>query len=247
MSGTLITILYPGSLGHNVGPFNGRLQHPTSDFDIYLCLGDAYAMGTFLQSVGYMMVGSQGWRQFQFAILRAIINSVKESEGGDSIEHYVTSGIVDIFNFTDTNRSGPIRRIQLIALKSHPVEHILFQFHSTVVMNYFTADMAVSIFPQASFVNRRSFISRFMDRDLPNDDDVRYTDFRVTGGDTNEVPHLPLWVDKYRARGFDIIQKQEGFVDSKLPIGRRFVGDSDCWVIKFNTPYLQGFQFVFLW
>jgi len=127
-------------------------------------------------------------------------------------EYTLCHGVTDIFNFF---KAGSKRKVQLISTRRCTMEVIL-NFHSTCVMNVITHNMAYSLYPYATYQQRRSLLCG-------------------SGGSKREEARV-----KYQDRGWimeqciDILETRDRRSDFKS--GRRRVGDARCWKIPFRPP-----------
>ena len=107
--------------------------------------------------------------------------------------------------------SGDFEKIQVVSTKSVPLLSILRGFWSTVVINFFSWQKAYSIFPRATFIDRRGYMLK----------------------DSKEA--YATSIAKYSRRGWDF----QGTIWSRKPDvsyleGIRRGGDRHSWVIPFN-------------
>ncbi|PPQ81645.1 hypothetical protein CVT26_013896 [Gymnopilus dilepis] len=101
------------------------------------------------------------------------------------------------------------KRIQIIGLDVQPLNHILFEFHSTAVMNFMTANVAVSVFPKLTFIDRMSLALKAPKK-------------------KNSIDEKLPWQDKYRDRGFHMVHEgPTSFLETRL--GRRSAVDCKSW------------------
>ncbi|PPR07586.1 hypothetical protein CVT24_006949 [Panaeolus cyanescens] len=126
-------------------------------------------------------------------------------------------------------------KIQLVLTPSSPVEVIL-QFHSTIVMNFITCNHAYSLFPRATFDERRALINRY-----PSGVDQQC-------------------IDKYIDRGWSMEdtanQADFAFRNALFAEGPRYIGDKKTWKLPLPNPIhdrhadlIEGnsWQILFLW
>ncbi|KII87152.1 hypothetical protein PLICRDRAFT_176939 [Plicaturopsis crispa FD-325 SS-3] len=81
---------------------------------------------------------------------------------------------------------------------------------AAAVMNFFTWDRAVALFPRATFDDRLSFICR-----------------PPIGVEGEPSP----WMTKWRRRGFEMIGKDHPYLSGDLVTGQRSILDARSWVI----------------
>ncbi|KAI0076722.1 hypothetical protein K474DRAFT_1707917 [Panus rudis PR-1116 ss-1] len=119
---------------------------------------------------------------------------------------YTNRVVSAVLNFVRTETG--IQRVQLVVTHTHPVIAML-KYHSTCVMNFFTSDCIYCLYPQATLVQHRSMICRKDSDDL-----------------------CPL-VEKYHARGYDMLSSFAEGDNTFAPFRRRLVTDCWSWIIPF--------------
>lgn len=81
-------------------------------------------------------------------------------------------------------------------------------------MNYITCSHAVSLFPFSTFRDRRTFVCQDIEKD---------------------AAHHRTWIDKYCARGFEVVTARTRYNVDTVPAEMRFefreVGDDLSWVL----------------
>ncbi|PPQ83057.1 hypothetical protein CVT26_011788 [Gymnopilus dilepis] len=195
--------------------FFGRLYYPSSDMDIFLRAAGADDFCSWLREEGYYCSADR----YEYG----------ELAGGEST-HYTKAvanktsfhdPLLGVYAFkkdiTSLSGKGETLCIQIIVVDVDPVQHILFDFHSTCVMNFLTAFEGVSVFPWSTFVDRVSYISRIR----------RENEARVSG-----------WTKKYEKRGF-LVKAGGAEVSQALERGSRFVGDRHSWNMVFDGESLH--------
>jgi len=108
--------------GSQVVQFFEREKFLGSDMDIYTSIGSVTKMSNWLQTEGYIYTGSYGTydsEPYTHSIDRL---SQPGAKGNISVE----KSILAVYNFSKDGL-----RLQIIAISVHPVEHILFEFHSS--------------------------------------------------------------------------------------------------------------------
>ncbi|PPQ66092.1 hypothetical protein CVT24_000206 [Panaeolus cyanescens] len=187
-----------------------------TDLDVYVELRFCERICDWLQEIGYGFVPVETLPGLEFAdMLSQSLHSFHRIANHEmfyrskKIHTYFGRGITKVFNFT---RDG--HKIQVITTESSPIEVIL-NFHSTCVMNFITYDKAYSLYPQATFEERRSLLTR---------------DSRL--GDS---------FTKYQGRGWTMIPRITSWAEREDPnaafgASRRFVGDEKCWVLPIHPP-----------
>ncbi|PPQ97060.1 hypothetical protein CVT26_001242 [Gymnopilus dilepis] len=188
--------------------FFERRRYVGSDMDIYLRCAGVKEFCVWLKNEGYRNVdGNSSYVRTNFPedTLRALAprNSKRNPLLG-----------VHTFQRMLGSASGHIevQRVQVIVVDTDPVEHILFHFHSTAVMNFLAADRAVALFPMNTFVDRVSFITH------------------APPPASNHV----VWKRKYRKRGFRIVGDSISEPEYRAVLGIRYVGDKFCWTMSFR-------------
>ncbi|PPQ86098.1 hypothetical protein CVT26_001220 [Gymnopilus dilepis] len=198
--------------GSFVLQFFDRRRYVNSDLDIFLRSAGANDMCNWLKKEGYKAVdGVVGYNQASRSqhVVRAVAS--RGPEHGSLLGVYTFQRLV-----ATAGGHVELMRVQVIVVDTSPIEHILFEFHSTAVMNFLSADEAISVFPLATFRDRTSFISH-----LPSSADKHYA-----------------WKRKYRKRGFNLVGESTSDRVSHLPLGFRTVGDKYCWSIKLRGSVL---------
>ncbi|KAJ7135281.1 hypothetical protein C8R43DRAFT_956117 [Mycena crocata] len=194
--------------GSQIMQFLDRTRYPESDIDIFLRVGGLVDMGVWLIEQGYKYISSTPnvyrvvWDAHQL--------SAKMITGQDS----PAGAIKGVFNYSRYIASDTVihvQKIQLIVVDINPINHILFDFHSTVVMNYMLSDAIVSIFPVSSFLLRKSYVCRS----------------KLESPDRAEQ-----WKSKYKDRGYRIIRRRSRGDHKDIQLGKRSTHDRHCWTIK---------------
>ncbi|KAK2464969.1 hypothetical protein APHAL10511_003045 [Amanita phalloides] len=195
----------------------GRTTYPKSDLDIYVEHRYCRDVAWWLTSIGYKYNPTRSWQSMSFieAFEASKTEDDVDSESLEDEPEY-TVGIANIFDFV---RAGSERKVQLISATRCPMEVIL-NYHSTCVMNVITHNMAYSLFPYATFQQRRALACG------------------TNGGNRS-------WArDKYRERGWEVERRfdtpEMRSIRSDFIFGRRWVGDGRCWMIPLQ-PYLSEY------
>jgi len=108
--------------GSQVVQFFEREKFIGSDMDIYTSIGSVTKMASWLHAEGYIYTGSYGTyhsEPYAHSIDRL---SQPGAKGSISVE----KSILAVYNFAKDGL-----QLQIIAVSVHPVEHILFEFHSS--------------------------------------------------------------------------------------------------------------------
>ena len=80
-------------------------------------------------------------------------------------------------------------------------------------MNFITCHGAISLFPQFTFKERRSFVT-----DIKGNSEIGQE----------------KWKSKYEARGYQVIGPEADQEPNRGLYRKRYVNDSRCWTINFN-------------
>ncbi|KII94494.1 hypothetical protein PLICRDRAFT_169248 [Plicaturopsis crispa FD-325 SS-3] len=217
-TGTLIS-------GSNALQFLDRTFYADSDLDLYVEGRHASEVGEWL--------GGSGWR-FEPSAKQS--GTFEESlkvrlEGEDPLPEeadflpqsnpgwYFMRGVGMVFNFTKPEVPGVSEalKIQLITATLTPME-IILQFHSTCVMNIISFENAYSLYPKATFEERRALIV-------------------ATAGPKQEAGRK-----KYADRGWKMLEKippDVRYPNSSFRLGDRWLGDSQTWTLPLDTSTLQ--------
>ncbi|PPQ65617.1 hypothetical protein CVT26_000559 [Gymnopilus dilepis] len=195
--------------------FFDRSYYPDSDMDIYLRCAGAMDVCRWLTTEGYRYVKSD--KSYKHVPLQHQGHIQKAVKNNSTLNR----PLLGVYNFKKTlaSSTGYIEQllIQVIVVDIDPIEHILFGFHSTAVINFLTADDAISVFPRSTFIHRLSYISS------------------TQLGNSNR---FPTWRSKYERRGFTFMDGFSRPNNHFLVTGPRFVMDRFCWHIHFrNEPF----------
>ncbi|KAF6756114.1 hypothetical protein DFP72DRAFT_1066928 [Ephemerocybe angulata] len=187
-----------------------------SDLDVVTRVGGVLALSRFLEDQGYNQAERPTPQAERYPIMTDALSMTSSKEfcrGGG------TDGIIDIVDFEKpaqgaANRYTSVLKVQLIVVTQNPIHHIIYTYHSTVVMNYINHKEAVSVFPRATFCDRTTYPSS-----------------RKPLGPGWD----PVWKTKYEKRGFrtEITSSHP----SSLILGERWVKDGHSMCIQ-----LQGGQ-----
>lgn len=104
-------------------------------------------------------------------------------------------------------------KAQIIFTSNIPVEAILKNFHSTLVVNFFTWNKAYAIFPLPTFVHHKGYLLKPLDN------------------------YLSTLLEKYSRRGWRFqgeMWPEEVSAKQPIQVGRR-IGDEFTWMIPFDT------------
>ncbi|KDR69023.1 hypothetical protein GALMADRAFT_145762 [Galerina marginata CBS 339.88] len=199
--------------------FLDRTEYPESDLDLYVDHRYRRPIAWWLKDIGYNLLPPLNHRNPRLSFQQIV----------DLVPDYQT------FHFSDCNtypapRKGyfgaasvltfemnyPYRKVQLITCYHTPLELIL-NFHSTCVMNVITHEKAYSLYPRATFDQRRALSY------IPPATELNDTEAR-------KIAQL-----KYVSRGWQIVDQitDDEFRDpgSVFAPGERHLGDSKCWTL----------------
>ncbi|KAH9854466.1 hypothetical protein C2E23DRAFT_726294 [Lenzites betulinus] len=204
----------------------GRHEYRGSDLDIYVPFHGLLRMGRWLKQEGYLYQASGGKHVFFDAAAIMVASAAGQDFTSHSSSSSKASGTYTTFNFVrpqdDTLKLLRMdgSHVQLIAVRQDPVQFIIEHFHSTGVMNYIAGTFAASLFPRATFVDRQMVVCQDTTR--------------------NSLAH-EIWKEKYRRRGFTIIEAVD---DPPCTLETRQwlrnVGDKATWVLPHARSSMLG-------
>ncbi|KAJ7178785.1 hypothetical protein C8R43DRAFT_942385 [Mycena crocata] len=195
--------------GSQMIQFFDRVTYFDSDMDIFLRLGGIHPMTRWLETQGYTFDAiTPKYTSVSQSVQQALKKkmTLKPTLREDPIN--------TVYNYKRFIASTTIiyaQKIQLITVDLNPIRHILFDFHSTAVMNYMTSDTAVSVFPTSTFIHRKSYMARSRSET------------------ENRTIH---WQDKYKKREFRLIQKRSRGDHRDLILGKRSSADRYAWIVE---------------
>ncbi|KAJ7750551.1 hypothetical protein B0H16DRAFT_1318604 [Mycena metata] len=194
--------------GSQMLQFFDRTNYPDSDMDIFLRIGGVSLLGNWLTTQGYSPAApSAKYTFFRNRVQRACSQIItRQGEPQTPIR-----GVYNYYRYVATQTVVHHQKIQLVVVDMDPIHHVIFDFHSTGVMNFLSSTRAVSIFPLCTFRYRKSYVAR-RNRDSPE--------------------RTALWRNKYRNRGFRVINKRTKGAHTDLILGNRTTGDRHCWTIQ---------------
>ncbi|KAJ7154307.1 hypothetical protein C8R43DRAFT_885137 [Mycena crocata] len=193
--------------GSQIMQFFDRSNYIDSDMDIFLRVGGLIEMGAWLWRQGYNLHSSSSTYRVLWDAHRLSAKLVQNQDP-------TTNAIKGVFNFTRYVASATViylQKIQLVTVDVNPINHILFDFHSTAVINYMLPDSVVSVFPLSTFLHRKTYVCRSKFETASRADE---------------------WKNKYRERGFRIIRKRSRGDHKDMILGKRSCKDQHCWIIK---------------
>ncbi|KAK0462015.1 uncharacterized protein EV420DRAFT_1528342 [Desarmillaria tabescens] len=206
-------ILISGSSGVQ---FFECIRYPGSDLDIYVEHKHCHAVGQFLLTAGYTFNPRDKQQGVFYEVVGRVSEAVRVRDEDAFLTGYHCRGIADVYDFS---RNGA--QVQLITSKKSPME-IILSFHSTTPMNIISHSYAYSLFPKATFDQKRALII-------------------TTSGSGQETGR-----GKYRDRGWKLFEYPSVFeaTDSKseFQAGLRWVGDRKCLTLPLPPiPSLDAF------
>ncbi|KAK0243801.1 hypothetical protein EDD85DRAFT_732084, partial [Armillaria nabsnona] len=142
-------VLISGSSGVQ---FFECVRYPDSDLDLYVEHKHCHAIGQFLLTAGYTFIPREMQKGGFYEVVSRVSEAVRLRDENPSMTGYHCRGIADVYDFS---RSGI--QVQLITSKKSPMEVIL-SFHSTTPMNIISHSHAYSLFPKATFDQKRALI-----------------------------------------------------------------------------------------
>ncbi|KAJ6507218.1 hypothetical protein C8R47DRAFT_1209151 [Mycena vitilis] len=200
--------------GSHILQFLDRTRYLDSDIDIFIRIGGVFTMGRWLLSQGYSLAAqSEDYPAAQLDDFRSEVIKTGARLPTPKSPQRPVKAVYNFQRFVASPTSIYDQRIQLIVVDTDPIKHILFDFHSTAVMNYMTSDVLVSIFPRSTLVLHKCY---------------------VTKNRFETIQRSTAWKQKYRERGFRIIEKQTRGHHSDLKLGKRTSADQASWSIKLN-------------
>ncbi|KDR81138.1 hypothetical protein GALMADRAFT_136184 [Galerina marginata CBS 339.88] len=193
--------------------FFDRVHYPDSDMDVFVRVAGAEQICHWIHRQGY---------RYGYELTDTYYAEGIDSELKGAHEKCVTNSssfenaVLAVHNFTKLvawkDGSVNLMTVQVVVVDVDPIEHVLFDFHSSVVMNFITSTEAVSIFPAATFIDRVSYISKIR---------------------SESMEHCQRWKDKYSKRGYRMIGHEQFPKSRSLHLGCRYITDRHCWVLRF--------------
>ncbi|KAJ7603539.1 hypothetical protein DFH06DRAFT_1151811 [Mycena polygramma] len=201
--------------GSQITQFFDRTRYRDSDLDIFIRIGGLQPMGRWLKLQGYRYASaSSEYEAFEHNTARLSTRMIIERNSDEPIK--------GVFNYTRYIAAPTViylQKIQLIVVDTNPIDHILFDFHSTAVINYMISDAVVSVFPVPTLISHRSYVVKH----------------RI-----ESTARTLQWRTKYQDRGFKIIRKRTRGTYKDLVLGPRSTSDRYSWTIKLTEPPPYG-------
>ncbi|KDR77818.1 hypothetical protein GALMADRAFT_65576 [Galerina marginata CBS 339.88] len=197
--------------------FLDRTEYPESDLDLYVQHRYRRPIAWWLKEIGYNVIPHPNHQNLGLS-LNQVLDLVPDFRTlQDHDTHPAPTkgyfGAATVYNF---EKVDPYRKIQLITCYRYPLEMVL-NFHSTCVMNIITHEKAYSLYPRATFDERRT-LSYVPD---PTEDN---------GHEKRQVA-----LQKYTSRGWTVVDRitDVEFRDprSAFASGERHLGDFKCWTL----------------
>ncbi|KAJ3494879.1 hypothetical protein NLJ89_g10719 [Agrocybe chaxingu] len=197
-----------------------RERYPGCDMDVYLRVAGADLLGRWFKGQGYR----KSLDSESYYICNSTTPAIRLIESS-SVENMcrLRNGILEVRNYIKflvrTDHTVRKMQVQMIIVDIEPIHHILFEYHSTALMNFITSREAVCLFPRSTLVDRISYIAH---------------------SEGNSLLAPKGWVKKYSARGYQVVgRRQHGHVPEPV-YGKRFVTDELCWTVHFNLNVVKG-------
>ncbi|KAI0324873.1 hypothetical protein GY45DRAFT_1375209 [Cubamyces sp. BRFM 1775] len=210
--------------GSEAQQFFGRCEFRGRDLDIYVPFHGLLDMGNWLRSDGFVFQATADKHPLFDVAALLFMSYVGPAAAGVKPVYPSKTLPFGTFNFVRPVLPGASptlvgRHVQLIAVPDDPVTFIISSFHSTGVMNYLSAKYAVSLFPHATFVKRKTFVCQDITR--------------------NSGSHH-RWMKKYQRRGFEVVSAGMALpVHPEITAVKRHVGDHMTWVMPYARPVLE--------
>ncbi|TCD68642.1 hypothetical protein EIP91_010297 [Steccherinum ochraceum] len=200
--------------------FFDRTSYPGSDLDMYLMPNAMVEVTTWLTGEGYEYEPyPEQAPNLQDAMKALTDDPLIDFITGAVVEHplYPTRSIHGVYSFTKPSPDPSVQpsKVQCIVAKTSPMQ-VIFSYHSTCVMNVISYEKAYSLYPRASIVNHRSLV----------------TCMQPSNGQ-------PAALKKYADRGFSIETFVGGY-DRDFALGKRYIGDGDCWTLNLDMTGVQA-------
>ncbi|KIM41069.1 hypothetical protein M413DRAFT_47916, partial [Hebeloma cylindrosporum] len=191
--------------GSSAPQFFDRTVYEDSDLDLYVDHKHARIISQWLLSIGYRFKAST---DSDIKTLEMGLNkNMPELSGGRDYFQAVA-----VLNFKKGRRAP----IQLITTKDAPLVMVL-DFDYTCVMNFITHNKAYSIYPHATFIERRSL-------------------------SLHQSEHASAGILKYETRGWSNVEYLDPIEysnpASSFAKGSRRIGDRKCWTISLSPTLI---------
>ncbi|KAJ7157063.1 hypothetical protein C8R43DRAFT_832426, partial [Mycena crocata] len=168
--------------GSQMIQFFDRTTYHGSDMDIFLRIGGVLPMSGWLENQGYNLISSHnGYPDVKRKVNRLLISKMNEHP---CVQNDTVKAVHNYQRFIASLTVVYSQKIQLITVDMNPIHHVMFDFHSTAVMNYMTSDAVVAVFPISTFILRKSYTTRCR---------------------KETETHTTQWRFKYKDRGFRFI------------------------------------------
>ncbi|KAK7030454.1 hypothetical protein VNI00_014039 [Paramarasmius palmivorus] len=198
--------------------FFERAVYPESDLDLYVDSRYTVFLTDFLISAGFTFHPIRTEHKRQPADITDALEEMEqklqrliEEDGLDDDHEYRWTAIAEVFQFSRNGKS-----IQVIASGKESLGsplHIVFDYHSTVVMNVIGYTHAVSFYPKTTFIDRVTVVNSI-----------------ATARRDQGPPRA-----KYEARGWQIRKTLDAAdtFDRNSELGKldRAIGDEHCWTV----------------
>ncbi|KAF7968792.1 hypothetical protein HWV62_29310 [Athelia sp. TMB] len=194
--------------------FFERTTQEENSMDIYVNPGHSYEVARHLidvQGFHYHPFGSPNPQEFTYDSRDGESDRLEANHRQESI--YAIRAIDNVHRFAKGQEGSGLREIFLMKTTRSPL-HAILNSHSTAAMNLITYDMAISLYPRATFIqheNQELFWNMLHTRDS-----------------TDTI------TDHYDKKGYSKVtwrNRSEARTIFRTGESRR-VGDSSCWTIK---------------
>ncbi|KAJ7739542.1 hypothetical protein B0H16DRAFT_1465197 [Mycena metata] len=202
--------------GSQVTQFFDRSRYHDSDMDIFMHIGGITHMGDWLQTQGYSYSSmATEYDALKPDVLRLSCRMLIERNSTDE----TIKGVFNYIRYIPSTTTAFIQKIQLIVVDISPIDHIIFDFHSSAMINYMTESEIVCVFPIPTLILHKSYVVRSR---------------------TESLSRTVTWKTKYHERGFQIIRKRTKGVHSDLVLGKRSSSDGRAWCMKLQEPEIKN-------
>ncbi|KAI0801954.1 hypothetical protein BC629DRAFT_156478 [Irpex lacteus] len=195
--------------GSSALQFFNRLAYSDSDLDLYTYRIHGLEVGNWLLQNGYTFQ-PQNSQPTEFNVAYRATNSTNGT--GSLGDKYDLKGVAGVFTFVKTSPVNPFKKLQVqVVVATYTPMEVILNFHSTVVLNVIAWDRAYSLYPRATFEDRRALYMRSI--------------LSPSGG----------VIQKYQARGWKFCFSLNQLQQDKAFNVARWIGDGHSWVIKLDT------------
>ncbi|ETW81465.1 hypothetical protein HETIRDRAFT_444789 [Heterobasidion irregulare TC 32-1] len=144
--------------GSNALQFLDSTSYPGSDLDLYVWEDSAKEVGHWLMEHERYSFAPSIDQDKNFDVASETVftwsDNLDQSLARNDCDDYYSTQPLEWYSFIQNGPDGPLK-VQIVASARSPLVTIL-NFHSTCVMNCIAFDAAYSLYPQATFENKRS-------------------------------------------------------------------------------------------